>query len=70
MLEIGPARATVLRELAERRMTFLELLDVAHMTYAELTSLLEALISEGSVGKASDGFQSLYFALRTRPNSS
>jgi DNA-binding HxlR family transcriptional regulator len=60
VFEMGPARTTVLREMAERPRTFLELLNAASMSYAELSQLLEALISEGSVGKTSDGFQSLY----------
>jgi hypothetical protein len=68
MLEVGTARTTVLREMVERPMTFLELLDVAHMSHAELSELLEALIAEGSVGKTSDGFQTLY-VFKTRPNS-
>ena len=69
MLEIGTARMTVLRELNERPLTFVELLNVAHVSYPELVELLEALIAEGSIGKTSDGFQTLYFVLRTRPNS-
>jgi hypothetical protein len=68
MLETGSARTTVLRETAGRPMTFLELLDVAHVSYGELTKLLEALISEGSIGKTSDGFQTLY-VFKTTPNS-
>jgi hypothetical protein len=69
MLEIGTTRMTVLRETTERPLTFVELLNVAHISYAELAELLEELISEGSIGKTSDGFQTLYFAFRKRPNS-
>jgi hypothetical protein len=66
MLAVGPARTTVLREIAERPQTFLELLSAASMSYAELTELLEELISEGSVGKTSDGFQTIYSVLKAR----
>jgi len=49
MLEIGTTRMTVLRETTERPLTFVELLNVAHISYAELAELLEELISEGSI---------------------
>jgi DNA-binding HxlR family transcriptional regulator len=66
MLAVGPARTTVLREIGERPQTFLELLGAASISYAELTKLLEELISEGTVGKTSDGFQTLYSVLRPK----
>jgi DNA-binding HxlR family transcriptional regulator len=63
MVEI---RMTILRETAERPKTFFELLAVTRLTYPVLTEVLESLISEGSVGKTSDGFQTLYVAPKAR----
>jgi DNA-binding HxlR family transcriptional regulator len=68
MLEMGPARETILREMAERPRTFLELLGTTGVSYESLAEVLETLISEGSVGKTSDGFQTLYL-LRTGQHS-
>lgn len=61
MLEIGAARVTILREMAERPRAFLELLHTTQLDYETLTAILEALLSEVSIGKTSDGFQTLYF---------
>jgi hypothetical protein len=53
--------------MAESPQTFVELLKVTRIGYPELTKVLEALISEGAIGKSSDGFQTLYFLPGTRP---
>ena len=57
----------MIREMAESPQTFVELLKVTRIGYPELTKVLEALISEGAIGKSSDGFQTLYFLPGTRP---
>ncbi len=66
MLEIRTIHATIFREMAERPATFLELLSVTRASHSELTAALEALIEEGSIGKTSDGFQTVYFLPKTR----
>jgi DNA-binding HxlR family transcriptional regulator len=65
MLEKGPVRATILREMDERPKTFIELLSATGETFESLAEVLETLISEGSIKKTSDGFQTLYFLPRT-----
>ena len=55
-------RAVILETLAFALKSFPELLTVTQANYSTLTGTLESLLSEGRVGRTSDGFQTLYFA--------
>ena len=59
MSEIRPI---ILQSIAIAPRSFLELLGLTRANYSELTQTLESLVSEGLVGRTSDGFQTLYFA--------
>jgi DNA-binding transcriptional regulator GbsR (MarR family) len=52
--------------MAERPLTYNDLLNFTGISRPELTQVLESLLFQGSIGKTSDGFQTLYFLVRTR----
>jgi hypothetical protein len=55
-------RPVVLQLISVAPRSFLELLGLTQANYSELTQTLESLVSEGLVGRSSDGFQTLYIA--------